>query len=176
MTQISDPFGAGLARFGAMSRENATAALRACCGSSRWATAVEARRPFATSVTLFEAAETIWLALGKDDWLEAFSHHPRIGARDLSGRHAATAEQSTREQAGMAMATEVQRREFAELNGAYEEKFGHVFLISATGKTPEQMLSRLRARLGNEAEQELRNAAQEQTMITRLRLERMLSA
>src|SRR5881394_595961 len=106
MTQISDPFEAGLAMFNVMSRENAAAALGACCGSSRWATSMEARRPFATSETLFENARSIWLALGKDDWLEAFTHHPRIGARDLTGKHAATAEQSTREQAGMATATD----------------------------------------------------------------------
>lgn len=166
----------GLARFNALPSPEAVTELRKCCGSRRWAQALAAKFPFSSAPALLREAESIWLGLDPTDWLEAFSHHPRIGERNLSHpKFAATAQQSGREQSRMAGAADAQRQEFAALNAQYEHKFGHVFLICATGKTPDFMLSQLRQRLQNDAQTELHNAAQEQNMITRLRLERMLT-
>lgn len=135
-----------------------------------------AARPFASVDTLFTEADRFWFALTREDWLEAFGHHPRIGERNLSApKFAATAQQSSREQSGMNAASDADRSAFAEGNAEYERRFGHVFLICATGRSAAAMLEQLRTRLSNDAATELTNAAREQAMITRLRLERMLS-
>jgi len=131
-------------------------------------------RPFRNEAELFAAAERFWRSLGREDWLEAFSHHPRIGEKNLAASGAGAA-QASKEQAGMASASEGERREFAEGNAEYERCFGHVFLIFACGKGPAEMLGQLRTRLGNDATTELVNAVTEQAKITRLRLERWLA-
>ena len=135
-----------------------------CCGSTRWVEAMLARRPFGTRDALLAAADTVWLSLGERDWMEAFSHHPRIGARDAPAREA-------REQSGMQAANEHTRAELAEANRQYEQRFGYVYLVCATGKTAEEMLAMARVRLANTPEAELATAAREQQKITRLRLE-----
>lgn len=165
----------GIGRLNGLSREEAAAVLHACCGSREWVRRMEAARPFADEAGLFAAAEKEWLSLGREDWLEAFGHHPRIGERHLTRpEFAATAAQASREQSGMAAATSEERREFVEKNAAYERAFGHVFLICATGKTAAEMLEQLRLRMGRDPGTELHAAAGEQARITRLRLERWL--
>src|SRR5262245_44730942 len=158
--------GDALARFNAMPLSGAVEALARCCGSRRWAEAVAGMRPFESPGALHRAAENAWFALEPRDWLEAFAHHPRIGERDLAqATFAGTAEQSAREQSGMAGAGDGVRAEFAALNVEYERKFGHVFLICATGKSAGAMLEQARRRLGNDGATELQNAAKEQSMI-----------
>lgn len=164
----------GLARLNALSPEAAAGVFRSCCGSARWSEAMAAERPFESEAELFAAAESVWRSLGRVDWLEAFSHHPQIGERNLAA-FGANAAQASKEQAGMATASEGERREFAKGNAEYERRFGHVFLIFASGKGSAEMLGQLRTRLGNDAATELANAAGEQVKITRLRLERWLS-
>lgn len=133
------------------------------------------RRPFSDEDEVLRIATQEWKRLGRDDWLEAFSHHPRIGERKLDQpRFDGTREQSTREQSGMAAASDGVRAEFERLNADYEKKFGHVFLICATGRTAEFMLSELQRRIALTPDQELLNAAEQQNMITHLRLKRML--
>ena len=141
-----------------------------CCGSQRWAKALAARRPFASMEELQEAAEAEWWKLKYHDWLEAFSHHPRIGEHSRSRGFA------KQEQAGTGSASDRTLKELDRLNRVYEEKFGHVFLVFATGKSAEEMLDALQARLLNSADDELTNAATEQAKITRLRLEKLLGA
>lgn len=171
----SDP-SAGLSHFNALPPEEAQAALLKCCGSRQWATAMLRNRPFATPAALLDAADRHWRGLSRADWLEAFSHHPRIGEKRLDqARFAATREQSTREQSGMAAATGEIRAEFERLNAEYERKFGHVFLICATGKSAEFMLAEIRRRIELTHDQELHNAADQQAQIMTLRLNRMLS-
>jgi 2-oxo-4-hydroxy-4-carboxy-5-ureidoimidazoline decarboxylase len=156
--------------------ETARAVLHACCGSTRWVERMLGRRPFASGGALLAAAEEEWRALGPDDWREAFSHHPRIGDRDaLQKRFPATHHLSAQEQAGVAGAHQDVLDALAEGNRAYEEKFGYLFIVCATGLTAEEMLERLRARLPNDPEAEIRNAAREQEKITAIRL-RGLSA
>lgn len=170
-----NPPAPGIQRLNALPTPEAIAMLHPCCGSREWATRVAAARPFADEAALFAAAEQQWLSLGRDDWLEAFSHPPRIGERQLAKpAFAATAAQSTREQSGMAAATEAQRREFAEKNAEYEQKFGHIFLIFASGKSAAEMLDQLRHRISRDPQTELLAAVREQAHITRLRLERWL--
>ena len=165
----------GLARFNALSPDDAAAALHAACGSHRWAGVVAAKRPFATVEDLLQAADEAWFKMAPKDWLEAFSHHPRIGETDLSqARFAKTAAQSSKEQSGMARASEKTRRAFVEGNAEYEEKFGYVFLICATGKSGEEMLRQLRRRVTNDSATELRNAVHEQSLITRIRLSKLV--
>lgn len=167
----------GLARLHAMSTAAARAAFHTCCGSARWADLMTRARPFTNREALFRQAEQAWFGLERDAWLEAFAHHPRIGQRDLAGAgFANTAAQAAREQSGMAAASDTQRQEFHTLNAEYEARFGHVFLICATGKTAGFMLARLNERLKNDPATELLAAAKEQAMILRIRLERMLNA
>lgn len=150
-------------------RNAARAALTRCCSSRRWVDAMLAARPFASDAALFEAAEDAWWALGSDDWLEAFGGHPRIGEQgiDSLARH---------EQAGVIRAGEETRAALAQGNREYEARFGHVFLICATGKSATDMLGALRARCGNDPAAELRIAAGEQAKITRLRLENLAAS
>lgn len=143
--------------------------LLKCCGSQRWARAVAARRPFDSIEDLQQAAEEEWWKLPYHDWLEAFSHHPRIGERVKAGSV------ESREQAGTKGASDNTMLGLESLNRMYEEKFGFVFLIFATGKSADEMLDALRVRLQNRREIELKNAAGEQAKITRLRLEKLLS-
>lgn len=165
----------GLARFNVIPREEAISALMRCCGSRCWAEQVAAKRPFESIADLHREAESAWAAVRDEDRLEAYGHHPRIGATpDDRARAAGTAEWSAKEQSRMASASPAEREEFLRLNAEYERRFGFVFLICATGKKPPEMLAALRSRIQNSREEELRNAAQEQALITRLRIEKML--
>jgi 2-oxo-4-hydroxy-4-carboxy-5-ureidoimidazoline decarboxylase len=165
----------GITRLNALPSAEAVAALLTCCGSHRWARQLTAARPFPSIAALHEASDRIWFSLSREDWLEAFSHHPRIGDRNISQpRFAATATQAAREQSGMAAATPEQLTEFTAKNADYERRFNHVFLICATGKSAAHMLDQLRARITNDPKTELQAAAREQSAITRLRLERWL--
>ena len=155
----------------ALSVEAAQRELERCCGSARWAAAMAGRRPFRTADDLRTAAEECWWSLGGADWLEAFSHHPRIGGGHR-GRVAAWARD---EQSGVGGASDETIKALARLNRDYERKFGHVFLIFATGKGAEEMLAELRRRLANDPVTELRNAASEQAKITKLRLQKLVS-
>ncbi|MCA9493800.1 MAG: allantoicase, partial [Myxococcales bacterium] len=143
-----------------------------CCGSRRWAEAMVALRPFSSRTQLFGMAEQAWWHLADEDWKEAFTHHPRIGEdpEALRRRFASTATWSAGEQAGMVGADEETLAALAEGNRAYEARFGHVFLICATGLSAATMLEELRARLPNDPAAELRIAAGEQVKITALRL------
>ena len=149
------------------SADEARALLHACCGSASWAERMLARRPFASLDALLATARETWFALSPADWLEAFNAHPRIGERSafVSTRHL-----SEREQSGAAAAAADVRAELAHLNREYELKFGYIFIVCATGKSAEEMVSLLRERLRNDAATEMPIAAGEQAKITALRL------
>jgi len=146
---------------------DAARALRSCCGSSRWVTGMLAQRPFGSREALLAAADRLWATLSSDDWREAFSHHPRIGAREAPAREA-------EEQSGMRTAAATTRGELAELNRQYQQRFGYIYIVCATGKSAQELLQLLRRRLGNAPDAELRIAAREQREITRLRLEQLV--
>ncbi|HEX2569096.1 MAG TPA: 2-oxo-4-hydroxy-4-carboxy-5-ureidoimidazoline decarboxylase [Polyangia bacterium] len=157
--------------------EAARTELERCCGARRWIAGMLAQRPFPDRATLLEAARDVWRGLGPEDWREAFTHHPRIG--DIEGlrkRFATTAAWASAEQAGASSASEEVLRSLAEGNRRYEERFGHIFIVCATGKSAAEMNALLYERLGNDPETELRIAAGEQAKITQLRLEKLLSS
>ena len=121
------------------------------------------------------AAERVADKLKNADWLEAFAAHPRIGDREaLRAKFATTAAWAGEEQRGAAAAPETTLDALAEGNRAYEEKFGYIFIVSASGKSADRMLELLRGRLANDPDTELVNASREQRAITRLRLEKLL--
>ena len=146
--------------------------LRACCGSTRWVERMLVRRPFGGRDALLKAAREEWFALPPTDWLEAFSHHPQIGDRaSLAARFPATHHLSEREQAGVGNARADVLTALAEANQTYADRFGFIFIVCASGKSAEEMLRLLRARLPNDRDTELRVAAEEQAKITALRLD-----
>jgi 2-oxo-4-hydroxy-4-carboxy-5-ureidoimidazoline decarboxylase len=154
--------------------EEARVLLQTCCGSSRWVDRMLGRRPFVTQTALLSAAREEWFALTREDWLEAFSHHPKIGDRDaLRKRFAATRHLSEREQAGVDSASDAILDALAAGNREYDERFGYIFIVCATGKSATEMLGLLRSRLGNDPASELRIAAAEQAKITEIRLQQL---
>jgi OHCU decarboxylase len=158
-----------LDRFNELSDEEAAAELLAVCHSRRWAKEVAAGRPYADLAALQAAADEVWLGLGPEDWLEAFAAHPRIGEPPPNA-----SAWSRQEQAGVGGASDVQER-LARGNAEYEARFGHVFLISAAGRSADEILAALEQRLGNDPATELRVAAEQHRRITRLRLERLMA-
>jgi 2-oxo-4-hydroxy-4-carboxy-5-ureidoimidazoline decarboxylase len=158
---------------------NASAAcseLQRCCGSLRWAEKVAAHRPYESIGELLERAEDVWWQLSVTDWKEAFAHHPKIGdIESLRKKFSATAHWASDEQAGATNVSDEVLKALSEGNKQYEEKFGYIFIVCATGKSAEEMLRILNERLPNSPEEEITIAATEQAKITRLRLEKLLN-
>ncbi|MCG8460163.1 MAG: 2-oxo-4-hydroxy-4-carboxy-5-ureidoimidazoline decarboxylase [Holophagales bacterium] len=147
-----------------------------CCGSRRFREGLLDTRPWITVDGLLRSLEIAFDALARDDWLEAFAAHPRVGdRRALRSRFGPRAGAwSQGEQEGMDGASEGLLVRLEEGNRRYEEKFGHVFLICATGLDAERMLHFLERRLPNDAETELGVAAAEERRIVRIRMEKLL--
>jgi 2-oxo-4-hydroxy-4-carboxy-5-ureidoimidazoline decarboxylase len=165
-----------LKRLDALPKPEALAAFLRCCGSRRWAQAMASGRPYGDEAALQAAAERAFAPLARADWLEAFSRHPRIGERStLAARFASTAGWSVAEQGGVAGAGVEVLDALLQANRDYEARFGHIFIVCASGKGAEEMLALLRERLPNEPEAELEIAAAEQRKITAIRLKKLLS-
>jgi OHCU decarboxylase len=160
----------------ALPSEQAASELLQCCGSQRWADAMVSQRPYSSLESLLTTSEDLWCELQPGDWLEAFRSHPRIGEKKAA---ASASEQSSQwsgqEQAGVSNATRATVDALATLNEAYEQKFGFIFIICATGKSSAEMLTALRDRLENDPATELPIAAAEQGKITRLRIKKLLN-
>lgn len=159
----------------ALDTEACREALTRCCGASRWVEGMLAGRPFADDKKLLEAASRIWRGLGRADIMEAFSHHPKIGSslESLRQKFPTTEAWSSQEQASVQHAKEETLQALAEGNRLYEDTFGYIFIVCATGKTAAEMLSLLRQRLLNPPDLELRIAAGEQEKITAIRLQKL---
>lgn len=158
----------GLTRFNALDDSAATAVLHEVCASSAWGSKLLAQRPFPTVEALFSANESAMAELTAEDLAEAMAGHAPIG-RPKPGDPT-----SAREQRGMVSASEELRSELLELNLAYQEKFGHVFLICATGATGEFMRDAVKVRIENSPEQERETARGELVKINRIRLTRLV--
>ncbi|MDN3250542.1 2-oxo-4-hydroxy-4-carboxy-5-ureidoimidazoline decarboxylase [Streptomyces mutabilis] len=158
----------GLARFNALEESAALAELHEACASTAWARHLLAARPYATVEDLYAASDAAMAELTADDLAEAMAGHPPIG-RPKPGDPT-----SSREQAGMAGASEELKAEMLDLNLAYQDKFGHVFLICATGRTGEQMRDAVKERIGNSPEQEREIVRTELGKINRIRLSRLV--
>jgi 2-oxo-4-hydroxy-4-carboxy-5-ureidoimidazoline decarboxylase len=158
----------GLARFNALEEPAAHAALHEACASTAWVRTLLARRPYATPDDLFAASDAAMAELTAADLAEAMAGHPPIG-RPKPGDPT-----SSREQRGMAGASAQLKEEMLELNLEYQERFGHVFLICATGRTGEQMRDAVKERIGNSPEREREIVRSELGKINRIRLTRLV--
>ena len=172
---------AGLAGFNALSADEAEAELLTCCASRSFAREVAALRPYHDLDRLTGVAEAAVRGLEWSGVREALAAHPRIGEPSGGATDAAGAGHSGREsawsrqeQSGMGAAGREVLDLLAEGNRAYEERFGHVYLVCATGLSAEEMLARLRERLGNDEETERDVVRAELGKITRLRLAKLL--
>jgi len=165
-----------LAWLNSLTAEDAAKELRQCCGSRRWAEQISNNRPYSTLESLITHADRLWWSLTPDDWLEAFRSHPKIGEKKASDKVSAQSSQwSGQEQAGVSSASQDTVDSLESLNRAYEQKFGFIFIICATGKTSVEMLEALQDRLQHDSDTELRLAATEQAKITELRLKKLLT-
>ncbi|MEU9154160.1 2-oxo-4-hydroxy-4-carboxy-5-ureidoimidazoline decarboxylase [Streptomyces sp. NPDC048417] len=167
MTSTSTP--PGLARFNVLEEHAAFAALHEACASTAWARRLLAARPYTTPEALCSASDAAMAELSPADLAEAMAGHPPIG-RPKPGDPT-----SAREQSGMAGAAEALKAEMLELNLAYQEKFGHVFLICATGRSGEEMRDAVKERIGNAPEQEREIVRTELGKINRIRLARLVA-
>jgi OHCU decarboxylase len=172
---VSYPIYKNLASLNELPPGDAETAFLDCCGSHEWARRMAEARPFPMLEDLFVAAEKIWFSLAPADRLEAFAAHPKIGSK----KHAPVqkkraAKWSGGEQAGMDAASDEVRTQLAEVNRLYEDKFGFIFIVCATGRSADEMAAIARARLGNSLETEIQLAAEEQAKITEIRLGKLL--
>ncbi|MFN0247421.1 MAG: allantoicase [Kofleriaceae bacterium] len=161
-----------LAALHAMAASDARAALLRCCGSTKFADALTALRPFEDAAAMLRAAERVWWSLDEEAHREAFSAHPRIG--DKKAPASGDARWSAGEQGGTASAAAQTMADLADAQRAYDAKHGFLYIVCATGRTADAMLADCRARVANDAATELRCAAEEQMKITRLRLAKLL--
>jgi 2-oxo-4-hydroxy-4-carboxy-5-ureidoimidazoline decarboxylase len=167
VTSTSTP--PGLARFNALEESAARAVLLEACASTAWARRLLAARPYATADDLYATSDAAMAELTADDLGEAMGGHPPIG-RPKPGDPT-----SAREQSGMASADDALKAEMLELNLAYQERFGHVFLICATGRGAEEMRDAVKERIGNAPEQEREIVRTELGKINRIRLARIVA-
>ena len=147
-----------------------------CCGSTRWARSMTAIRPFTSIDDLLAKADSVWWSLDQEDWLEAFRAHPKIGEQKAAAVQSEQAQSwSAEEQSATSGAATEVKGALAEGNREYEQRFGFIYIVCATGKSSEELLEILNARLKNDVKIELRNAAEEQRKITRPRLEKLVN-
>jgi len=169
VANLSPQAPAALSAFNAAPAQAAERDVFACCASRTFAMAIADGRPYRDPAALLAAVDATFDVLSWDDIVEAMSEHPRIGDRAVrTGMSAA-------EQSGAAAASDAVRQGLAEGNLAYEQRFGHVFLICASGLSGQEMLTSLQARLGNDAEAERAVVRAELLKITRLRMTKLLS-
>jgi 2-oxo-4-hydroxy-4-carboxy-5-ureidoimidazoline decarboxylase len=163
-----------LAHWNTLPPAAAAAAILPCNGSLAWAEQITAQRPFDSPFALTCTADIVWRSLPPADQQQAFDSHPRIGehhAKSATPKSLALSatEQST---ANLTPTTEAQ---LAAANALYEQTFHRIFIVCATGKSAEEMLAILTARLSNDPATELREAAEQQRQITQIRLRKWLA-
>ena len=160
-----------------INRKEAFDELFKCCGCTIWAQNLIDFRPYKNKEELFRLSDMIWTSCEGEEVLEAFSHHPKIGdLKNLEKKFASTKDWASGEQAGVNVAAPKVLEELAAANEEYEKKFGYIFIVCATGKTADEMLALLKARLRNVPEEEYRIAKTEQNKITHIRLDKLITA
>ena len=164
-----------LHEFNILPKQQLIEELTKCCGSSSWVNRMLPFIPADDMIELLEDAEEQWWQCKEEDWKEAFSHHPKIGdVESLAKKFASTAQWASGEQSGVTAGSKETIEALAESNRLYEEKFGYIFIVCATGRSADEMLGMLLARLENNPEEEIQVAADEQNKITKLRIEKLL--
>jgi OHCU decarboxylase len=154
--------------------QTALDAMLACCGARRWAAAMVVLRPISNIVELSAAADRIWSTMEEADWMEAFACHPRIGERKAMHASRKSGAWSQQEQSSASSAAERVLSDLSAANLLYEQRFGFTYIVCATGKSAEEMLSILNRRLSSDRASELREAAEQQRQITQIRLGKWL--
>ena len=149
--------------------------LTQCCGSQKWVDKMIGLPPAEDLIDLFEDAEEMWYKCNEDDWKEAFTHHPMIGDIDSLRKKFSNDQFAAKEQASINDSSEKTLQALAEGNHVYQQKFGYIFIVFATGKSAEEMLEILQARLNNNPEEEIKIAMEEQNKITQLRLQNLFA-
>ena len=163
-------------RLNELSANEAQAEFLKCCGSTKWARAMTDARPFVSEEELFAKADDISSSLKDEDWLEAFRAHPKIGEQKAATAQSHQEQKwSAQEQSGVGAASAAMISQLAERNREYDERFGFIFIVCASGKSPDEMLAILDSRIDNDPQTELRVASEEQRKIMRLRLEKLLN-
>ncbi|MFZ1331327.1 MAG: 2-oxo-4-hydroxy-4-carboxy-5-ureidoimidazoline decarboxylase [Flavobacteriales bacterium] len=158
-----------------LTEDDATTAFEQCCGAAQWVERMVYARPYESLAEVLETSDTIWEECDVDDYEEAFTHHPRIGdVESLAKKYENTKAWAAGEQKGLENADRSVIEKLAEGNTAYEEKFGYIFIVCATGKSAAEMSTMLEIRLKNNPKDEIMIAAAEQNKITRLRLKKLL--
>jgi len=146
-----------------------------CCGSKNWVNEMISNLPFDSKEKLFDIADKVWNSLDREDWLEAFTNHPKIGDIDLlKEKFSSTKHFAENEQSGVNEASIQCLMELAKYNEEYEKKFGYIFIVCASGKSANEMLELIKQRIKNNPEDEIKIAMEEQNKITKLRLEKLL--
>ena len=156
--------------FNALPETEAEARLYGCLANRRWAAEVCSRRPYADAQSFLIAARVALNRLTDDDWVAAFKAHPRIGERGGDAP-----ESSDREQGRAMRSATATLAALAAQNRQYEQKFGHVFLIRAGGRSGEEILSELRRRMRNDPATELAEARRELAQIAGERMLKLVS-
>jgi 2-oxo-4-hydroxy-4-carboxy-5-ureidoimidazoline decarboxylase len=164
-----------LARWNSLDAAEAAREALPCCGSSAWAIALASKRPIADQTSLIEASEAIWQALPEQRWREAFDSHPRIGQKHAASHATAQSLQWSANEQQNVSADDIAKLALEAAQHRYEQKFGRIFIICATGKSYGEILTALEARMQNDDSTELREAAEQQRQITHLRLIRWLN-
>jgi 2-oxo-4-hydroxy-4-carboxy-5-ureidoimidazoline decarboxylase len=163
-----------LERWNSLEAADAAREVLPCNGSTGWAESLAARRPFVTAQELFDASDAVWAGLAEDDWREAFDSHPRIGQQHSRAATAESLAWSSEEQRAAVTPDEAAKLALAEANRQYEEKFGRIFIVCASGKSAAEILAICEGRIGNAPAAEWLEAAEQQRQITQLRLRRWL--
>jgi len=163
-----------LAAWNTLDPAAAADAILPCNGSRAWAEGLAALRPFATAFDLTCTADLVWRSLTPADWQQAFDSHPRIGEHKAKSATEASLVMSAAEQSAAQLTDDIQQQ-LAAANRLYEQTFGRIFIVCATGKSAAQMLAILQQRLANDPATELREAAEQQRQITQLRLRKWLA-
>jgi len=158
-----------------LSKDKLKEELFKCCGSLTWVNRMLPFFPAEDLVELLEDAEEQWYNCNDEDWREAFAHHPKIGDMESLKKKFSTTAWESNEQGTIRTASEQTLRALTDGNKKYEDKFGYIFIVCATGRSAEEMLSILEVRLNNKPEDEIKIAMEEQNMITKIRLEKLLS-
>lgn len=166
-----------LAKLNSVEKQALKQALTNCCGASAWVKKMIQIFPVDSKETLLAKANELWYQCNEEDWREAFTHHPKIGDVDsLKEKFASTSAWAEGEQSAVKQTSAEVLEALAEGNKRYEQKFGYIFIVCATGKPAEEMLALLQTRLANQPEDEIKIAMEEQNKITKLRLQKLLAS
>ena len=165
-----------LSEFNNLDINEAVQKLLQCCSSEAWVREMMNNRPFSNLPQMQQIAIDIWWELSAEDYLQAFDGHPKIGdPSSLRKNYANTHQLASDEQSSVKSASEKTIQELSDKNQQYLDKFGFIFIVCATGKSADEMLSLLNDRLPNDRKTEVRNAATEQSKITAIRIGKLIS-